>query len=189
MNCDIVITDANDATCTQAVTITIEPGGFDCGTVPTNIQDAIWTRVDAPIPTCKDGHIIAGICSDWFFFTQSTNPVAPCFFGTVGMQWRAPFCNPGIAYNVTVRVFYTSSGGASGPAGIHLRFGLLTTGTFVDANGNYITDTPNPLVTTLTIPANTSDTLYIVLDQNGSPSPTLSCNPTANMTITPLTHP
>lgn len=191
----VTVTDSLMATCERNYDIIVN-NTFDCGTTPTNIQDCIWTFFPDPQQAgCCFGLMANGVCTSWLIKVSDPTPPGdggPCTGGFHTLQWTTTICNPGDAYDITVSAPYVSAGNLFGDPFPHaLNLGLSINANSVVANGDILTDTPNPLVCTLSLPAHATSTIVINLELLAVPDFHLfiQATNTGNLTVTPLTHP
>lgn len=155
-----------------------------CGATPINLQDVIWTRVHVN-DACTFGTLTAAVCNSW----QVHNNTTTCAAASTFLIWNGTICNNGAAYNMTVQAGYASSGLALPPPPYPFRLRVIVNSTTVDSTGDMVTDTPNPLSCTVSIPALQVSTISVQLENLATPDPDLQINNVGNLTILPLTHP
>lgn len=166
---------------------------MDIQCVASNVQDIVWTKVHVDT-ACLFGTLATGVCPNWQIRDHATVG-NPCFGSPHVLQWTGSIYNPGAAYNITLKVRYASSGDSTIVPGLYARLLIK----FVQAEdlGLLATDTPNPLVATVSLPAglvsNITVTLVIVATP-GPPSNFIQVEDAvvggiSNLTLEPLTHP
>lgn len=186
----VTVTDSLMNHCTNLCSIQIT--GFDCGATPQNVQDLVWTLL-TDFPPCVTGSIVAGVCNPWHIRVddQTPPPSGSCTHDV--LEWSTSICNPGAEYSVVVTLPYASSGGVILPSPAPHAIGLLVQiGANSDAvYGDLNTDTPNPLVATVNVPANAISSFFIRIELQAIPQAHswVALDSAGNLTITPLIHP
>lgn len=186
------MTDAEGGICTKEMAIAVDAVPFDCGVAKTDVQDLVWNCWN-PTNGCEWGTIAAGVCPDWHMRADNQDPSALPWSGTCSIfarRWDTDICNPGPAYDITITCPYASSGNVLDLDPRIFLFGQI------GANGGSIsgslfTDTPNPLVLVISVPATSVSYFSILIQMAAAPlwRTFVALDDAGPLTITPLIHP
>lgn len=203
MNFSVEITDAQGRVCQQTARLAITGAlPFDCLGIAQNVNDAIWTIFpNTNHPPCTHGTLVNGASADWQIYVDG-NPAnaypGGCYDpgGFYDLRWDTQICNPGAAYDLTLRVPYDTFGNIWVGDGDLFQATLQIGANFQQASGKITSTIPySPLTCVVSLPANTISNVTVLLHSLFVPFPIgsgaawINSAGLGNLTVTPLFHP